>query len=326
MELLTFAHRGEAKAFLKRDQFEPISFAFDGLYKNNQRFLLIHGEGSQVTSEKVSAVCGAFRDKIHAVINLGVCGSLNQEKFKIDSIFPIRTCYKEDEFKSFSTANKSGVDLICSKERILDLEKAKKLSWFAPIVDREAWAVGSVCHTLDIPFYAFKLVSDYSNNEDICQLVSAKSEEISEALYRYFLEIKIDHRSEERGGNSDGTVSQKRLHDSFLKKMELKGITPSPLNEDFKNLGPKKRMAKVLEQMEKDLFPFENRLRQRLNSLTQELRDAKIEVKFSKDYEDPTISLTTKVKSQKELDKIISALKSLPLKEIRDVFDGKINV
>jgi hypothetical protein len=43
MELLTFAHRGEAKAFLKNDQFSPVPFLFDGLYKNEHRFLLIHG-------------------------------------------------------------------------------------------------------------------------------------------------------------------------------------------------------------------------------------------------------------------------------------------
>ena len=173
MELLTFAHRGEAKAFLKRDQFGPVPFFFDGLYKNDQRYLLIHGEGPQITSEKVSVVCGAFRNEIHAVINMGVCGSLKENDFKIGTIYPIRTCYKEDEFKSFSTANKTGVDIISSKERVMSPEKVKNLSYFAPLVDREAWAVGSVCQTLDIPFYSYKMVSDYSDNEDICQLVSS---------------------------------------------------------------------------------------------------------------------------------------------------------
>ncbi len=325
MELLTFAHRGEAKAFLKNDQFEPIPFFFDGLYKNRERFLLIHGEGSQITAEKLSAVCGAFKGEIHAVINLGVCGSLMNE-FKIGSIYSIRTCYKEEEFKSFSTSNKKGVDIISSKDRVKDLKKAKNLSFFAPLVDREAWAVGSVCHTLNIPFYAFKLVSDYSSSEDICQLVSSKSEEISDNLYEFYSKIKIDIKEDKIELPVEGTVSQKRLFNSLLKKMELKGISPNQNGDEFKNLEPKKRMAKRLEIMEKELFPFENKLNERLSILTQGLKDSKIDVKFSKDFENPSLFISTKLDSQKDLERVIAALNALPMKEISDSLDGNFNV
>jgi hypothetical protein len=328
MELLTFAHRGEAKAFLKNDQFSPVPFLFDGLYKNEHRFLLIHGEGLQTTSEKLAVVCGAFREKIHAVINLGVCGSLRENSFKMGEIFPIRTCYSEGEFKSFSTPSKTGVDIISSKERVKDLNYAKNLSFFAPLVDREAWAVGSVCHLLNLPFYSFKLISDYSDNEDICQLVSSKSEEISESLYNYFLQVKIENSNliEKEKNNLWATTSQRRLYNSLSKKMELKGIKYDPSSLDSGNLAPKKRMSKILEDMEKNLFPFESGLKDKLEKHTQSLKDSKIDVKFSKDFEDSSVLLSFKIQNQKELEKIVSSLSSFPYQNIKDLLDGRIDV
>ena len=40
MKLLTFAHRGEAQAFISSYQFKPVDFIFDGLLKSNDTFLL----------------------------------------------------------------------------------------------------------------------------------------------------------------------------------------------------------------------------------------------------------------------------------------------
>lgn len=328
MELLTFAHRGEAKAFLKNNQFSPVPFLFDGLYKNEQRFLLIHGEGPQITSEKLAVVCGAFRDKIHAVINLGVCGSLREKSFKMGEVYPIRTCYREGEFKSFSTPSKTGVDIISSKERVIDQDYAKNLSFFAPLVDREAWAVGSVCHLLNLPFYSFKLISDYSDNEDICQLVSSKSEEISQSLYNYFLQVKIEdsNLTEEVKNDLWATTSQRRLFNSLSKKMELKGIKYDTSVLDSGNLTPKKRMSKILEEMEKNLFPFEADLKDKLEKLTQCLRDSKIDVKFSKDFEDSSLLLTFKIQNQKELEKAVTTLNSFHYQNIKDLLDGRLDV
>ncbi len=327
MELLTFAHRGEAKAFLKNDQFSPVPFLFDGLYQNEKRFLLIHGEGPQITAEKVSVVCGAFRDKIHAVINLGVCGSLKENSFKIGEVYPIRTCYREGEFKSFSTLSNGGVDIISSKERVIDPDYAKNLSFFAPLVDREAWSVGSVCHLLDLHFYSFKLISDYSNNEDICQLVSSKSEEISKSLYHYFSQIKIEDKVKELEKNDLwATTSQRRLFNSLSKKMDLKGIKFDPSNLDSVNLSPKRRMSKILEEMEKNIFPFETALKDELGKLTQSLKDSKIEVKFSKDFEDSSVTFSFKIQNQKELENALSSLNSFPYQNIKDLLDGRIDV
>ncbi len=328
MELLTFAHRGEAKSFLKNDQFFPVPFLFDGLYKNGNRFLLIHGEGIQNTSEKISAVCGAFKEQIHSIINLGVCGSLIEDSFKIGEIYPIRTCYLEGEFKSFSTNTKTGIDIISTKERINKFENAKSLSFFAPLVDREAWAVGSVCNLLNIPFYSFKMVSDYSNNEDICQLVSSQSEEISQSLYNYFSQLKIEcpKNKEEVKNNLWTTTSQKRLFDSLTKKMKLKGIKYDPLEQNFGNLTPKKRTGKFLEEMEKKLFPFEAALKEKLENHIKNLRTSNINVKFSRDFEDSSISLSFTANNQQEFEKIIFSLNSFPFQKTKDLLEGKIDV
>ena len=38
MKLLTFAHRGEARAFLDASDYKPVEFFFDGLFKNDDSF------------------------------------------------------------------------------------------------------------------------------------------------------------------------------------------------------------------------------------------------------------------------------------------------
>jgi hypothetical protein len=53
MKLLTFAHRGEAQAFLAAYTFKPVDFFFDGLLKSDNYYLLITGEGPHAASEKL---------------------------------------------------------------------------------------------------------------------------------------------------------------------------------------------------------------------------------------------------------------------------------
>jgi hypothetical protein len=234
----------------------------------------------------------------------------------------------EGEFKSFSTSSKSGVDIISAKERINKSDNAKSLSFFAPLVDREAWAIGSVCTLLNIPFYSFKIVSDYSNSEDICQLVSSQSEEISESLYKYFSQLKIEYpiNKEEIKSNLRTTTSQRRLFNSLTKKMELKGIKYDHSEQNFGNLIPKKRTTKILEEMKKKLFPFEAALNEKLENHTKNLKTSNINVKFSKDFEDSSISLSFTVNNQQEFEKIISSLNSFPLQKTIDLLEGKIDV
>ena len=78
--------------------------------------------------------------------------------------------------------------------------------------------------------------------------------------------------------------------------------------------------------MEKKLFPFEGSLKEKLENNTKNLRASNINVKFSKDFEDSSISLSFTVNNQQEFEKIISSLNSFSLQKTKDLLEGKIDV
>ena len=108
--------------------------------------------------------------------------------------------------------------------------------------------------------------------------------------------------------------------------MELKGIKYDLSEQNFGNLTPKKRTGKILEEMEKKLFPFEAALKEKLEYHTKNLRISNINVKFSKDFEDSSISLSFTVNNQQELEKIISTLNAFSFQKTKDLLEGKIDV
>jgi len=335
MDLLTFAHRGEAKAFFKEFPFKPLSFAFEGLYKSSDYFLLITGEGVQSVSEKLSAVLGAFSE-IEKVFNLGVCGSLD-EKYTEGEIHPIRTCYLEKnsqmEFKSYTTSKNNGIDCISANKRVLDTQYAKYLSYFAPLVDREVWAIGSVSNLFKKPFYSYKYISDYADGEEICQVVSSRSQDISEALLNYFKDLNFSPKimgiiPELKGLHF--TTSQKRLYNSLVKKLEIKGLPLERIINLYEinalPLSGKQKAARVLKELEAALFPFNEKVKNELKDIITPIEEAGLKVKLPKNFEIDEIEIGSKIKNHQDLNKLINNLKEFPLEKIQKVFKGRVDV
>lgn len=206
MNLLVFAHRGEAKAFLNSKEYKPLRSApVKDLYQSDNDFLLLTGEGIEHAMIKTAIALTYLHSqnlKIQAVINLGIAGSIDPnsdsdtgpdpDKGTIGKIYPIRTIYADrhkTEFKSFTTANKdTTTDLVTVDQRILDTSKCSKLRVLADTVDRESWGIAYSVETyFKIPFYCFKLISDNVNTEsEFCQRVKEESENFSIKLYQYF--------------------------------------------------------------------------------------------------------------------------------------------
>lgn len=335
MDLLTFAHRGEAKAFLREFPFKPVNFAFEGLYLNERKLLLITGEGIQAASEKLSAVLGAYSD-IEKIFNFGVCGAL-EGKFNEGQIYPIRTCYMEKnssmEFKSFSTQEKNGVDCVSAHQRVLDVGYGKYLSYFAPLVDREVWAIGSVSSLFKKPFYSYKYVSDNADGEEICQVVSSKAEEISEALLNYFLKLEFTPNIKGIFPELKGlhfTTSQKRLYKSLLKKLEIKGLPLERIINIYEinalPLSPKQKAARVLKEMEASLFPLNEKIKNNLQNIIAPIEEEGIKIKLPKNFEIDEIEVGSVIKNQNDLKKLIGVLKEFPLDKILKAFKGSIDV
>lgn len=189
MRLLVFAHRGEAQNFLKNTEFVANSLNLS-LYKNDNHFILVSGEGIKNSLESVALCCGLIGTKIKEVLNLGIAGSLH-DTIKTDSIYSIRTSYShgsmEPRFNSYSSADQHAkVDCISASNRVVSSEDASRLKPFAKIVDRELWAIASISKRLNFPFRSYKLISDQAGVDTNCFDLKSKAKVFSETLYDFY--------------------------------------------------------------------------------------------------------------------------------------------
>lgn len=344
MKLLTFAHRGEAQAFFSAYTFSPVEFFFDGLFRSEQFFLLITGEGSQIASEKTISVLATYNFEIDEVFNIGVAGSLNP-KCKKNDLFWIRTSYAHHaerlEFKSFSSKNKTAVnDCMTAFARVLDPGERLKFSHFANIVDRELWAVASAAHLFKKPIESLKIISDdqTTSANDICQLVKEEAPALSEKLLKEFQNhLKINPKKEQvKTGNSflDDphfyfTTSQERKLASLVQGLKLKNIHPEALDlsaiKDSEVL-PKEKTKLLLQYLNDELNPMAKTLRMALAKKLAPLNEASIITSFDNDFEQDWLNLSMKIQSTRDLEKCKNALKIFSYEDFKKVFNGDIDV
>ena len=350
MKLLTFAHRAESQAFLKNKalSFKAKPFAFEGFYCSEKGLaLLITGEGVQSATEKLAAVCGAYPEITH-IINMGVAGILEDSpKLEINQIKVLRTCYLSRsegmEFKSFTTSeeSKNTFDCVTSHKRALTKEDSNRLSPFAPIVDRECWAIGSVASRFKIPFHAYKILSDkVFESGEICQQVKDKALFFSESLLKHFLETwslevpgpieacdNLEKMSKDYSLHF--TTSHKRkfrsLWSILLKKYSNEKEVLKKLDMDcFKEikLSPKDKTSFLLEKMENLSTPFKSELKVKLDQSISPLKNAKCSVKFSENFEDDSMELSLKIRKEADLIHLKKALEKTDYKQIKNLLNG----
>lgn len=188
MNLLTFAHRGEAQHFIKVDNYQPVEFSFNGLFNNKENYLLITGEGLESTHERMNIVLKNIEEQISTVINYGIAGSLDKD-LELESVHRINLILKEDENKTFQSANKnSKTNCISALNRVHDINYRNKLAQRAQIVDRELWAVADICHSFNLPILSVKLMSDYAGKTTDTKRLIKKAKEYSRKLYEYYID------------------------------------------------------------------------------------------------------------------------------------------
>lgn len=347
MKLLTFAHRGEAQAFLSSTQYRQVDFFFDGLLKSEDSYLLITGEGPQAATEKTICVLSQFSSEIDEVINLGVAGSLNSKIKKHDLIW-IRTAYAKHaeklEFKSFSSpSSKANHDCITSFTRVLDSNEKKELSLFADLVDRELWAVASAAHLFKKAFRSLKIISDDmdSSENDICKLVKEEASVFSEKLFLEFnqSDSKTPHLSPTPRNDflTDKsfyfTVSQQRILSSTVKSLSLKGVSPDSLYQDHYILSlkeeemlPKERSKLLLQYLSEKLNPISLTIRKNIEEALAPLKEAHIQVNYDNDFEEEWLNLSTRIQSTRDLEKVKNALKIFSYEDFKKILDGQFDV
>ena len=191
MLLVVIAHRGEANEFIRRKHNLPIEFYFPGLYRSDNELLLLSGTGIQSVQKKVTLVCSYFGRRIRLVVNLGIAGALDKN-LEINQIYAIRNVYHEslpDCFTSFNS--RSTHDCVTALNDVLNDRYAQILSQSGHIVDRELWAIASVCSQFDLRFRAYKLISDIAGSSAVIQDIIAQRSLYSKHLFDFYTKLKL---------------------------------------------------------------------------------------------------------------------------------------
>ena len=195
MLLLVIAHEGEAREFIRRKHTQTVEFHFTGLFRCDDELLLLSGEGIQMTTLRLSAVCTYFANKIDRVLNLGIAGGLDPT-LQVNQFYGIHTVHHElkgaPTYPSFH-CKVTGSQLACvtALQRVLDDAYAASLSKIAPIVDRELWAVGSVCQLFRLPFKSYKLISDQAGSGTNQARVIDGAEMIGKHLFDFYKNLSL---------------------------------------------------------------------------------------------------------------------------------------
>jgi hypothetical protein len=344
--LLTFAHRGEASRFLKLSALQPIDSPVAGFYRTDTTFLLITEEGLQNATEKVSAVLGAFHHDIKGVINLGIAGALD-DSMSIGEIYPVRVCYCERngsmEFRSFPTtaiADPRARDCVSINNRALDMESRKRLEPFASCVDREAWAIGSVCAMFGIPFSSYKLISDRvgEGSGDLLESIKNQSHRYSEALYDYYNSLETPPEKKDAaspmsiGEDFYLTTSQRRRYRALMDGLRLTWGSEDEVwrHVDLEkirsiNTSAKARTSHLLDELADLLNPINKTIRHKLAARVKPLTDEGHTVQFSEGYQDDSIHLTAHIDSAASHRRLIAALESISIDDIQAILNGDID-
>lgn len=355
--ILAFAHRGEAKCFLNELDFKAINALSDSylLENDSERLsLVITGEGKENAMIHLSYTLAILKERFpkdqFLVHNLGVCGHLQNSpiKFELGEIVNVRTVYaqkndNEMEFKSFSTVpkdhkgskdNQSDCDLISTSERILSQDSSQNLSNFAPLVDREAWAMAYACHKQDTPFICTKIISDFADGE-VCVRVKEKSEEWSDELLRFFLNQDKQVSSalptnKEILTDLHITISQERSLNNLMKALEIKGHSLEQILERCnysqllaEEIRAKEKTKELLKRMADLLNPLEKELRDQLEEATDCLQKVGFKVRFDQGHENDVVHLTTSLEHDENINNLIAGLESFDYLKFKEILRGR---
>jgi nucleoside phosphorylase len=356
MILLIFAHRPEAQEFFRQISLRPVPFPFQGLYESNDFLILITGEGVQNVTQKLSATLAAFV-KISKVINFGIAGySCTKKEIPLHTIVKIRTCYcehnKKMEFHSFSCDREESplkeIDCVTTSQRVLSKDYAYFLSHFAPLVDRECWAVGSVCKMFQTPFFSYKLISDYiddindAEKKQFCESIREQSHIYSSLLYKFYTSHtfskvveKVVLPYENLLNNIKKihfTLTQERQLKKLLRNLSLKEISEAQIaksinwNKVNKIDGPKKKAAEILDNLNKFVTPFYSKVREEIEKVTKDLKSSGASVKLSQELVNDNIRVSAILKNHNDFKRLSMALESFPYLEFKNIISGKIDV
>jgi hypothetical protein len=343
VDLIVFAHRAEAKSFLSEGSFKAMApNLYEGSIETSLCFILITGEGNMLALSSLSHSLGLLADRaIKRVINYGVAGSLDQA-LCVGELYPIRTIYRQGhdessesmEFKSF-TSQIDGVDLVTTHKRVLDKKQHLFLSHFAPIVEREAWALAFAAKLATTPFLCFKVISDYADNQEICQIVKEQAAVWSDKMLEHYQNLSNTSPKEHSlpeliDDKFHVTTAQERILHKLLQALSLKGLTFEQIFEQVSLItikemeGRKKeRTKRLIDELTTLLNPLHHALEQKLKALTHPMKQQDIKASFDPSFEEEKINLSVTIRDEKHRDQVATALQEFDYHKLRTLLSGQ---
>ena len=321
MDLIVFAHRGEAQSFLKN-----LTAHNENFYLGAEYNVLITGEGIW----EACKIASHLRD-IDRVINFGVAGALNSE-LELNTIYPIRTHYlyeqNKPQFKSYTNLHPSTFDCITSFERVLKKETQEKLSCFAQIVDRESWLMAKIAKDQQMPFLSFKLISDYASEQTQCFDIKGQAKIYSDQLFAFYQTsvqkqaVSIDSPKELPFACS---FSHQKKIEKLLRSLNTQTGKDSAYYIDRYGIPKnKKEINGFIQKLEEELNPFLAKVRKRLNAIQQPFEAIGAQILFDPRLEQKKIQLRMEINSTKNIENLIAALQELEFTDIEQVWSGDV--
>lgn len=353
LKLLIFAHRAEAKSFLKNYPFKAVETGHLDLYfsKEQQTYLLLSGEGPEEALLHTAATLGLLSDKKLNLINLGIAGSLDQRTEK-NKIYAVKTVYgqkntKEMSFKSFTLSGDT--DLVSSSERVVKKDQAHYLSSFAPLVDRELYGIAKAAQLFKVSLQSYKYISDevWADEQGaLCERIKEEAEVYSDALFEYYHEnIKREFEDDKVCGREQSdelfdhpalhfTISLKRKLSGLLKHLEQKDLRESFNKKAFEliqvSLEEKKKgkeiSQKLIQIAQEMIAPFDHQVEQSLQKIAMPFTEKGISIQFDPDREVSSFWIKTYIQHPQHLEKLKTAIEEFSFEQIENVMQGKLDV
>ncbi len=321
MKLICIAHRGEAQTFIK-----SLKNIEAGLYQGKDYYVLISGEGIFNVLTKLPYIIGKY--EVTEIINYGIAG-ITDSKLAIGEIYPIRTMYAMDTdkpyFHSYTTQNESLVDLITTKDRVLSDDISKKLYEFAPVVDREAWAIGKVATEYKLPMFIYKLISDFAGDTTACFDIKEKTQEFSDKMFEHFITQNFPEKAIERVLELPfhASFTQYKRIDKLLQKINRPADT---YIQSFQFKNNKTAANEFITLLEQEINPINRLIEKKLSHVFKAFNHMGAVVLFDKKLDQKKFTLKMEINSQANVKKLEENLKEFKYQDFEDIIDGKIDV
>lgn len=333
MTLISIAHLGEAQSFIRQLKLKKID---NYCYQGENTILIITGEGpSEVFCLLPFYIAKYLPSRI---INFGIAGALDKS-IQIEKIYSIQTTYghmeKSPRFQSFTSAdNDATKDCITCEMRIFDNNFAKHLSSFAEIVDREVWAVGKVAKKFKIPFYAYKMISDYAGEETSCFDLKERAKYFSDSLVNHYLSnvltLEAAKNNMEDDFNFHLSFTQKKSLHKLMNKLNLNTKNINNIFNELKEQNPKKRekeLASVLiKKLQYSLNPVNEKIERKFHQLAKGFDEIGAKLLFNPQTDKKNLTLRMDINDQKNIDNLQKELAKLSFSEFEKLWDGDFDV